>query len=252
MFHFFDKYADPRVQDYFLMKSPWQLVLTLVLYFTFVLKVGPSLMKNRKSWNLTLILIIYNLLQIIANGFAFHKYLKIIPVLNFMCTPVDKSNSPTSMAVVQIHYDYTLLKFFDLLDTVFFVLRKKNSQITFLHLHHHSGMLVSTWISGKYFPGGHALFVGFLNTFVHVVMYSYYLMTAWSSEGWKNVWWKKYLTQLQIAQHAFISVTFLAQLVNPSCTYPKELSGLFLVTAVWMTAQFCQFYVKSYIKCNKL
>ncbi|GFW72120.1 hypothetical protein TNCV_4790071 [Trichonephila clavipes] len=33
-----------------------------------------------------------------------------------------------------------IIKFIDLLDTVFFVLRKKQAQVTFLHVFHHSGI----------------------------------------------------------------------------------------------------------------
>jgi len=37
---------------------------------------------------------------------------------------------------------------------VFFMLRKKNSQITFLHLYHHSTMPILWYIGVKYAPGG--------------------------------------------------------------------------------------------------
>lgn len=36
---------------------------------------------------------------------------------------------------------------------VFFVLRKKQSQVTFLHIYHHSNMAVSTWAYLKYLKG---------------------------------------------------------------------------------------------------
>lgn len=48
---------------------------------------------------------------------------------------------------------YYMAKIMELLDTVFFVLRKKNSQVTFLHLYHHSLMPICSFIGVKYFAG---------------------------------------------------------------------------------------------------
>jgi elongation of very long chain fatty acids protein 7 len=48
---------------------------------------------------------------------------------------------------------YYMAKIVELLDTVFFVLRKKNSQVSFLHLYHHSLMPICAFIGVKYFAG---------------------------------------------------------------------------------------------------
>uniref|UniRef100_T1HAW0 Elongation of very long chain fatty acids protein n=1 Tax=Rhodnius prolixus TaxID=13249 RepID=T1HAW0_RHOPR len=36
---------------------------------------------------------------------------------------------------------------------VFFVLRKKNNKVSFLHLYHHTGMVLLTWSCIKWLPG---------------------------------------------------------------------------------------------------
>lgn len=48
---------------------------------------------------------------------------------------------------------YYMCKIIELMDTVFFVLRKKQRQITFLHLYHHTLMPVCGFIGIKYFAG---------------------------------------------------------------------------------------------------
>jgi hypothetical protein len=48
------------------------------------------------------------------------------------------------------------------------------------------------------FPGGHSTFFGMLNTFVHIFMYTYYLFAALGPRFQKYLWWKKYLTVLQM------------------------------------------------------
>lgn len=101
---------------------------------------------------------------------------------------------------------------------VFFVLRKKTSQVSTLHVIHHGVMPMSgkisanphrghlltlvlsstVWFGVKFTPGGHSTFFGLLNTAVHIVMYTYYLFAAMGPQYQKYLWWKKYLTGLQM------------------------------------------------------
>lgn len=37
---------------------------------------------------------------------------------------------------------------------VFFILRKKNNQVTFLHVYHHATMIINWWMAAKYVPVG--------------------------------------------------------------------------------------------------
>ncbi|KIM66194.1 hypothetical protein SCLCIDRAFT_110758 [Scleroderma citrinum Foug A] len=84
-------------------------------------------------------------------------------------------------------------KYIELLDTVFLALKKK--PLAFLHVFHHSAtaLLCFTQLNGK---TSISWVVISLNLFVHVVMYYYYYATA----GGAKIWWKKYLTTLQIVQ----------------------------------------------------
>jgi GNS1/SUR4 family. len=49
-----------------------------------------------------------------------------------------------------------------------------------------------------WFSGGHSTFFGFLNTFVHIFMYTYYLLAALGPQYQQYLWWKKHLTTLQM------------------------------------------------------
>lgn len=102
------------------------------------------------------------------------------------------------MQVINEIYPYFIAKHLDLLDTVFFVLRKKDNQITFLHLYHHSAMVSWTWLHLMHHPTDHFVLVGLLNSFVHVLMYAYYGISALGPEYAKFVWWKKHLTKVQL------------------------------------------------------
>lgn len=95
-------------------------------------------------------------------------------------------------------YVYFLAKISELLDTVFFVLRKRDRQVTFLHLYHHTVMPMISWGTTKYYPGGHGTFIGLINSFVHIIMYAYYLLSALGPQMQKYLWWKKYITNMQM------------------------------------------------------
>ena len=44
----------------------------------------------------------------------------------------------------------------------FFILRKKNNQMTFLHIYHHGTMVFNWWLGAKYAPGGQCKFVSII------------------------------------------------------------------------------------------
>lgn len=44
-------------------------------------------------------------------------------------------------------------------DSFFFVLRKKENQLTFLHIYHHSTMFPLWWIGVKWVPSGSCMYI---------------------------------------------------------------------------------------------
>lgn len=81
---------------------------------------------------------------------------------------------------------------------VFFVLRKKQNQVTFLHVYHHTITAIFSWCYLKLLPGEQGVIVAFLNSIVHVIMYSYYFIASLGSKYRKYLWWKKYMTCIQL------------------------------------------------------
>ncbi|KAH9504138.1 Elongation of very long chain fatty acids protein 1, partial [Bulinus truncatus] len=68
------------------------------------------------------------------------------------CQPVDYSNSPQALRMVKVCWLFYMSKFIELLDTVFFILRKKFNQVSFLHVFHHGIMPISWWFGVKLVP----------------------------------------------------------------------------------------------------
>lgn len=87
---------------------------------------------------------------------------------------------------------------------VFFILKKKQSQVTFLHVYHHSVMISCAWGMARFVGGGHAAFLPLINSFVHACMYGYYLFSVWNKDYKNNSWFKRRITELQLVRNSFI------------------------------------------------
>lgn len=59
------------------------------------------------------------------------------------------------------------------------------------------------------FSGGMGTFHALLNCVVHVIMYTYYGLTAMGPSYQKYLWWKKYLTTIQLVCQMLGRKTFL-------------------------------------------
>ncbi|KXJ69192.1 hypothetical protein RP20_CCG028428 [Aedes albopictus] len=253
LYHGYDRYfydaQDPRHADHFLMNPPWLPVAIIGGYLYFVLNLGPKFMANRKPYDLKLLMQVYNILQVLANIYLFIEGIKILYNNNvsFTCQPVDYSNNPIALRELRLVYLYYLLKVTDLLDTAFFVLRKKQSHVTFLHVYHHSGIMLGSFIYNRFFPGGHFSMLGLCNTLVHAVMYFYFFLTVSRPELTKNANWKKYITLMQMIQFAYLVLHFATPIVlGLDCGIPKFWLWLPLIQNVFMMVLFWDFYTKAY------
>ncbi|XP_044267409.1 elongation of very long chain fatty acids protein [Tribolium madens] len=247
VYHFlFTELGDPRTNNWFLVTHP--VIFPIVgFYLYFVTKLGPRLMKDRPPFEFKLILVLYNAFQVVLSTWLFWEALEgaFWDKYSWKCEPVDFSWSPHALRVARGVYIFYLAKISELLDTVFFVLRKKNNQVSFLHLYHHAVMPMISWGVVKYMPGGHAIFIGFINSFVHIIMYTYYLLAAMGPQFQKYLWWKKHITNLQMIQFC---VAFLhsSQLLFYDCGYPRWSVFFTLPNAVFFYYLFDNFYKQSY------
>ncbi|XP_028412922.1 elongation of very long chain fatty acids protein 4-like isoform X2 [Dendronephthya gigantea] len=148
--------SDPRVKDWPLVQSIWCPVLAVMCYIVVVI-LGPRIMKNQQAFQLRVTMILYNFLAIVSSGYMFIKLLVSTVQANysFICQAVDYSiDKPIEIEIARIIWLHYLSKYFEMLDTVIFILRKKERQISFLHVYHHSSVLILWWIAAKWIPGG--------------------------------------------------------------------------------------------------
>jgi hypothetical protein len=53
--------------------------------------------------------------------------------------------------------------------------------------------------------------VGFVNSVVHVIMYFYYMVAAMGPNYQKYIWWKKYMTWIQLVSLSKIELKVAGQ-----------------------------------------
>ncbi|XP_057377789.1 elongation of very long chain fatty acids protein 7-like [Daphnia carinata] len=244
---------DPRVDGWLFMGSPFPTLIMCSCYIYFVKSLGPRLMRDRKPFELRGAIIVYNIIQVLASIYLVYKGLVHAWLFRYSlrCQPVDYSDDPDEVIVAQMCWWYYFCKFTEFLDTVFFVLRKKFDQITNLHVIHHSIMPAACWWGVKFAAGGHGTFFGMLNTFVHIIMYTYYLFSSMGPKYQKYLWWKKHLTTMQMVQFVMVFL-HSAQLFFIDCNYPKILAYAMCFNALMFLSLFSNFYIQAYIKRRRL
>ncbi|KAH8281689.1 hypothetical protein KR054_002320, partial [Drosophila jambulina] len=234
--------------------SPWPTLGVLTFYLLFVLKVGPKLMENRKSFELRLVIKAYNIMQIFYNSllfiyslyFAYSYYDMRCP----LTLPLDHEAKDQERLFANSYY---INKFIDLLETLFFVLRKKNRQISFLHVSHHVAVCLAAYLTQTlYGHGGLVAWMVILNLPVHAVMYTYYLLSSISPEVQKaSLWWKKYITMIQLIQFALVMLHMIDMLMHSDCKAPRP--GIYAFGFLYsaLTVMFSKFYYQSYINPSR-
>lgn len=69
------------------------------------------------------------------------------------CQPIDYSNDKMAVRMLEYVWWTLILKMVELIETVFFVLRKKHNQISKLHVYHHVSTFWWAWVLAKYIGG---------------------------------------------------------------------------------------------------
>jgi len=115
--------------------------------------------------------------------------------------------SPSETEMAEVIFTFFWSKIYEFLDTMIMLYKGNVKQVSFLHVYHHATISFIWWMIAYNAPGGDAYFSAAQNSFVHIVMYAYYLVAALIGKDEKMkkkyLWWGKHLTQMQMAQFFF-------------------------------------------------
>jgi len=246
-------HGDPRVKDWPLMNP--LLALGIIIGYLLVLFTLVQIMKRRNGPApfMKLITICHNLMLTILSAYMCIEtlYVAIINKYTLFGNGVDQTENGMRMArILWIFYASKILEFGD---TWIMALRKNFHQISFLHVYHHTSIFAIWWAVVYYAPGGDGYFSASLNSFIHVLMYSYYLWAAFAGKqkGPKPVWtepayYRQYITTMQMIQFSLMLLQATYNITVPN-SYPLFLSYILFFYMLTMLALFASFYRKSYL-----
>lgn len=215
-------------------------------YLLFVF-VGKRVMADREAFQPTQWMIVYNLYQTLFNIWATVSFIQEVASLGGRVwgLHVDRSPSGSSLGfVIWAHYNNKYVEFFD---TAFMVLRKKNEQVSFLHVYHHFLLVWAWYFVCRYACGGDAYFGALMNSIIHVIMYSYYLLSLLKVP----CPWKSHVTMAQMVQFV-VCATHAGYVYYLGDEYfPRPLAILNIFIMSNMLALFGNFFYHRYIKKGK-
>jgi len=222
---------------------------TWLVYWTVIFSLQ-GWMKDKEPYKLKWAVVLHNLFlmlwslgMLIGLSFAGWQQLSKYGWQSLFCGATEEETAGPMQYCLYIFYTS---KFYELLDTVLIVLKKK--PLGFLHVYHHTIVLAMTW-SWLHFRLNFACLGMFANCLVHTFMYYYYYASA---QGAK-VWFKQYITTMQLVQFATsfaLTVIFKYLAVNGPCIGgdffgPLEFSVACNVSFFFL---FIRFFIQTYSK----
>jgi GNS1/SUR4 family len=124
------------------------LLCVIAVYLWIVLNAGPKFMEKREPFNATLYLRLYNIFQVVCCscflvggyrlGFTFEHFLR--------CESFSFLSEADKLLIKIGFWLFLLLRLSEFTETILFVLRKKHKQASFLHIFHHIGSVLVTWL----------------------------------------------------------------------------------------------------------
>ncbi|XP_049750377.1 very long chain fatty acid elongase 5 isoform X1 [Loxodonta africana] len=237
---------DTRVKGWFLLDNYIPTFICSILYLLIVW-LGPKYMRNRQPFSCRGILVVYNLGLTLLSLYMFCELVTGVweGKYNFFCQGT-RSAGESDMKIIRVLWWYYFSKLIEFMDTFFFILRKNNHQITVLHVYHHVSMLNIWWFVMNWVPCGHCYFGATLNSFIHVLMYSYYGLSSVPSMR-PYLWWKKYITQGQLLQFVLTIIQTSLGVIWP-CSFPLGWLYFQIGYMISLIALFTNFYIQTYNK----
>ncbi|KAI8118691.1 Elongation of very long chain fatty acids protein 4 [Lucilia cuprina] len=242
----YENLSDPRTQQWLLVSSIKPILAWVSLYLVMAFYL-PNFVKRYKPLKLQFVLIVYNLTMAFIN---FHIFKELVINAwhlnyNYWCQPCRVIYTKHEIKLASAVWWFFFSKLLEFSDTLFFILRHKWDQLTPLHIYHHSTMFPLWWIAIKWVPTGSSFFPALINSLIHVVMYTYYGLSACGPVIQKYLWWKKYLTAIQLLQFS-TGLLWAIQAIATQCDFPLWINCATIIYMITFLILFGRFYRRKY------
>lgn len=261
------KFLDTSDQDIgFLVNSPSPVAFATMVYLLIVCFIGPLYMKSRQPYKLSTTIRLYNLLMVFLAAYLVKNLYNAIGSIGnlFQCDKTFNLVDGSSDLLYRNANFLLAVRLSEYFDTFCFTLRKKYQQITFLHVFHHAIVPIYAYWVMRTGPCRFNAFIMILNSFIHVMMYSYYFLSTFqtstsnsaSNESNQSIvtniiskllLFKRYMTQLQILQFVMLTVYVIWAAFQPNqCNVPRQFLYANLGLGLGFLVLFLHFYFQAY------
>ncbi|KAG0229892.1 hypothetical protein BGW42_001293 [Actinomortierella wolfii] len=231
------------------LMNPFHVLLLVLGYFGAII-VGMQIMKHLPRFEVKTFSLFHNFCMVslsayMAVGILYQAFLAKYSLFENLA---DHTLAGLPMAkMIWLFYFSKILEF---IDTMIMVVKKNNRQISFLHVYHHSSIFAIWWLVTFVAPNGEAYFSAFLNSFIHVIMYGYYFLSAL---GIKQVAFvKPFITSGQLTQFCLMMGQSMwdmyAMKILGRPGYPFFITALLFFYMWTMIGLFMNFYRQNYKK----
>lgn len=232
-------------ERYYIVQHP-SIMLSAVAYYLFVVY---GFYNRVFSFSyIKPFLFVHNVLSV---GFSVYLFVGILHTITQEGFRLYGNSLERSDKMTHYLWFFHMTKYYEFIDTLIMILRNSYRQITFLHVYHHVSVVLYTWLILYNHPGGDFYLGPLLNSWVHMWMYIYYLLSGLltKSQRQRYLWWNQYLTKLQILQFFINLVHSIYSMLYSPYTTPLYRIGLY--HQISFIILFGHFYLKKYNK-NKL
>lgn len=235
--------------------------LALVAFYYITVYILTAIMKNRKEpFTLTLYSQIHNLCMVAISLYMGLEYGRRVFVDNLTIYGNEVGSDDSYLPHSRMQWIFLLSKVPEFNDTFIMILKKNFRQVSVLHLYHHGSIFLFCLLAMYKIPGGDCWLAAFINSWIHVIMYSYYFCAPLAKTT------RNPLIRLVVSMKKFITIGQLIQFLvvfSRDCYVlyrfyiAKDLEWKFgygpigmywteLVYMMTMVGLFANFYVNSY------
>jgi len=250
----------PReVLEWPMVKDPAHPILACVAYYVIVW-VLTWIMKRpgQEPLQLKLYSQVHNALMVVMSLYMGLEYIRCFFYYGLKLTGNNIRSDDDYIPLARIQWIFYLSKIPEWNDTFIMILKKNFRQVSILHLYHHGSIFLFSYTSMRHCPGGDSWLAAVINSWVHVVMYSYYFCAPLARDPNAPKWVKavtsvkKYITMMQLIQFLIV---FTRDSYMLYCTYilgyTLSNAPIYMVLTEWlymisMVALFMNFYLNTY------
>ena len=232
---------DMRQQNMLLITANSIYLIVTMLLFIFM-------KKKQTGYRLRWLLVIYDAINVIVAAYIAISVLdyKLGHVGLLLCNSIQ--NDEEGYRIANIFVLFYFQKYFEFIDTWFFILRKSKRQVTLLHLFHHSSITIVVGTILPFDYNGDMYLPILLNSANHMLVYLHYLL---ASLGIQSLW-AKYITSMQLGQFIIIfGQSLISYRVGPTCGSPDFAKLLMTWYMGSLIAVFGNFFLQVRIKKYK-